>query len=187
MMTQLLPPPGLDPVLRQYDAGGAGEWLPDAEIRKYTNAFVIQGSDILLGFKKRGLGVNKYNGFGGKVEPGESALDAALRELKEEAGIEAPLELAGTLLFVVPGEKWAHIDIFRAESYSGALTESDEMRPEWFSVDNLPFDSMWDSDRHWLPLLLGKTPFAVRADFERSSPDVYVPRRWWVGVPENSK
>jgi hypothetical protein len=42
---------------------------------------------------------------------------------QEEAGITAPLTHAGTLLFVVPGEKWAHIDIFRAEEYTGTITE----------------------------------------------------------------
>ncbi|KAJ6499533.1 NUDIX hydrolase domain-like protein [Mycena vitilis] len=189
-------PPGLAGDLEEYQAGGSGDWFPAAEIRYYTNVFLICDDKLLLGYKKRGLGLNKYNGFGGKVEPGESTLDAALRELQEEAGITAPLEHAGTLLFVVPGEKWAHIDIFRAEEYSGTITESDEMRPEWFDKTNIPFDNMWyvgpsfavvsintrrDSDRYWLPLLLSKQPFSARADFERQDEN-YLPRKWWIGV-----
>ncbi|KAK7046763.1 7,8-dihydro-8-oxoguanine triphosphatase [Favolaschia claudopus] len=178
-------PPGLPSDLREVAAWGSSsdDWFPPAEIRYYTNAFIVKDNRILLGYKKRGLGIHKYNGFGGKVEPSESPLDAAQRELQEEAGITAPLAHAGTLLFVVPGEKWAHIDIFRAEDYTGAITESDEMRPEWFDQDNVPFDNMWESDRHWLPLLLTNQRFSARADFVKEGGQ-YVPRRWWVGISE---
>ncbi|KAJ7791942.1 hypothetical protein B0H14DRAFT_2933712 [Mycena olivaceomarginata] len=129
-----MPPPGLPDDLQEFKAGGSGEWFPAAEIRYYTNVFLVQDDKLLLGYKKRGLGIHKYNGFGGKVEPKESTMDAALRELQEEAGITAPLTHAGTLLFVVPGEKWAHIDIFRAEEYTGTITE-------YFRV--LGSDCMW--------------------------------------------
>ena len=44
---------------------------------------------ILLGRKKRGFGEGKYNGFGGKIEEGESARDAVVREIREEAGLLA--------------------------------------------------------------------------------------------------
>ncbi|KAJ7241024.1 NUDIX hydrolase domain-like protein [Mycena haematopus] len=176
-----MPPPGLPDDLREFNAGGSGDWFPAAEIRYYTNVFLVQDDKLLLGYKKRGLGIHKYNGFGGKVEPEESTLDAALRELKEEAGITAPLTHAGTLLFVVPGEKWAHIDIFRADEYTGTITESDEMRPEWFDRTNIPFDNMWESDKYWLPLLLSKQHFSGRADFEREG-EKYLIKKWWVGI-----
>ncbi|KAJ6610998.1 hypothetical protein B0H10DRAFT_2058080 [Mycena sp. CBHHK59/15] len=108
-------------------------------------------------------------------------MEAAARELQEEAGINAPLEHSGTLLFVVPGDKWAHIDIYRADEYSGTITESDEMRPEWFDKATIPYDNMWDTDRYWLPLLLSKRRFAGRADFERDG-EVFSPKKWWFGV-----
>jgi len=41
---------------------------------------------VLLGLKKRGLGQDKYNGFGGKIEKGETVRQAAVRELFEESG-----------------------------------------------------------------------------------------------------
>ena len=44
-----------------------------------TLAFVRRPSEILLGFKKRGFGVGLWNGFGGKVEPGETIEAAAKR------------------------------------------------------------------------------------------------------------
>lgn len=29
-----------------------------------------------------------------------------------------------------------------------------EMKPRWFSLDNIPYNEMWPDDKHWLPLLL---------------------------------
>lgn len=43
-----------------------------------------RGRQYLLGLKKRGFGEGKYNGFGGKVEQGETIRQAAIRELQEE-------------------------------------------------------------------------------------------------------
>ena len=47
---------------------------------------------ILLGRKKRGFGAHKYNGFGGKLEAGESFRDCAIRELFEESGLHGRSE-----------------------------------------------------------------------------------------------
>lgn len=45
----------------------------------YTLAFVLDAGKILLGMKKRGFGAGRWNGFGGKVHPGESIEAAAKR------------------------------------------------------------------------------------------------------------
>ena len=56
--------------------------------------------EVLLGMKKRGFGLGKWNGFGGKVEPGETVPAAALRELEEEACVTAAgAELRGKITF----------------------------------------------------------------------------------------
>ncbi|KAG5353418.1 hypothetical protein C0989_006931 [Termitomyces sp. Mn162] len=135
--------------------------------------------------------------LGGKVELGETSQQAALRELEEEAGITAPLQHAGTLLFTTGAEEAAyHIEVYRADEYTGDVTETDEMRPEWFSLpltdskgsnateDNLPtipFEKMWEDDRHWMPLLISRTKFAGRADFKREG-DSYTMHKWWFGT-----
>ncbi|KAL6303316.1 NUDIX hydrolase domain-like protein [Sparassis latifolia] len=190
----------LDEVAR----GGVPDWLPFSKIKLYTNAFVRQDGKLLLGYKKRGFGKDLYNGFGGKVEPGETPAQAALRELEEESGIAAPLEHCGVLFFVLPDlEQAFHIDIFRAEEYSGTITESDEMRPQWFDTEPayatpnakpaaadgspkehntglppIPYDQMWADDPFWLPLMLAGRHFAGRADFGSDGRL----QKWWFGA-----
>ncbi|KAH9477514.1 7,8-dihydro-8-oxoguanine triphosphatase [Psilocybe cubensis] len=192
-------PPGLDNrgVLSRFASGGdTKDWLPYTKIKLYTNAFIVKDNKVLLGFKKRGFGKGKYNGFGGKVDPGETSLQAAVRELQEESGVTAPLEHAGTLFFVSEGEDWAfEIEIYRADSYEGDITESDEMRPEWFSTvgvldgdsqsSTIPFSKMWESDIVWFPYLISKRKFAGRADFTREG-DEFRLHRWWYGTVSDS-
>src|SRR3989338_6433965 len=52
-----------------------------------TLCLVQKDGRVLLGMKKRGFGMGKWNGFGGKVDAGETVEEAAKRELFEEAGI----------------------------------------------------------------------------------------------------
>ncbi len=123
---------------------------------------------VLLGLKKRGFGVGKFNGFGGKIMHGESPCAAAVREIEEESGlIVTPEDLrpVGNLTFVFPRhsdfDHFAHI--FIADTWEGNPRESEEMRPAWFSVDRIPYDRMWQDDPHWLPLILGGR--TVRGEF----------------------
>lgn len=97
---------------------------------------------ILLGLKKRGFGQGNYTGFGGKVEPGESILEAAVRELAEESGLVAtPANLLerGTVTFCFPAKPgWSQqVHLFLVEEWSGQPVETDEMAPAWFLADRL--------------------------------------------------
>ena len=127
-----------------------------------TLCFIHDDERILLGMKKRGFGAGKWNGFGGKLEPDESAEDAARREVREEVGVDvSELVRAGTLEFVYPLEdRTLEVSVFRATGYSGEPIETDEMRPEWFRLDAIPYAEMWLDDPFWLPLFLeGKRVF----------------------------
>lgn len=118
-----------------------------------TLAVVHTDGRVLLGMKKRGFGEGKWNGFGGKVEEGESVEAAALRELEEEAGVRAVShESRGKLDFIFEGDPTAlEVHVFHVSAIEGEPRETDEMRPEWFRPEEIPYHGMWADDRHWLP------------------------------------
>ena len=115
--------------------------------------------------KKRGFGKGNWNGFGGKLEAGETFRQGTARELEEESGVTcAPedLKLRGRLDFEF-GPEGALEAIQTVAVYTvdedlckGEPAESEEMAPKWFeaSMDTLPFDSMWPDDIYWFPSLL---------------------------------
>ena len=133
-----------------------------------TLCFVQDGGRILLGKKKRGFGVGKWNGFGGKVEEGESVQDAARRELREESGLEAQeLEKCGRLEFdYQDGSTPLDVHFFRVTSFTGEPQETEEMQPQWFYADEIPFADMWPDDVHWMPLFFLKKKFEGKFLFE---------------------
>lgn len=123
---------------------------------------------VLLGRKKKGLGLGNIVGLGGKLEPGESARDAAVREIEEESGLvvaASALHALGELTYLFPHKQaWSQIsNVFVCSEWSGTPRESNELDPVWFDVAKLPLDEMWDDARHWLPGVLTGTP--VRATF----------------------
>ena len=122
-----------------------------------TLCIVHQGDQVLLGMKKRGFGEGRWNGFGGKVHEGENIEEAMLRELEEETGLRlTAFEKRGVLEFQYQNDenKIHETHLFCATEFEGEPQESEEMRPQWFSVNEIPLESMWPDDRYWLPLFL---------------------------------
>lgn len=128
--------------------------------QQVTLCFIRKAGQLLLIHKKRGIGAGKINGPGGKVDPGESPLAAAIRETQEEIGV-TPLrpELRGDLRFHFSDGKNLHCLIFLSEDYEGIPVETAEAIPQWFPVESLPYGEMWGDDREWLPLLLAGKRF----------------------------
>jgi 8-oxo-dGTP diphosphatase / 2-hydroxy-dATP diphosphatase len=120
--------------------------------------------------KKRGFGMGKWNGFGGKVDEGETIEEAAKRELFEEAGITAGnLEKLGVLDFSWKGKEddVLQVHIFKVKEFSGEPQEGEEMKPQWFDVDKIPFEKMWADDVYWFPLFLEGKEFKGRFMFDQ--------------------
>ncbi len=127
-------------------------------MQKATLIFLVEKEQgninkICLAMKKRGFGMGKWNGAGGKVDPDESIEECAKRETEEEIRVTPnTLVSVGDITFHFPHRsEWdQQVFIFFCDSWSGDPKESEEMRPEWFATDSLPFAEMWSSDAHWL-------------------------------------
>ncbi len=139
------------------------------ELPKATLIFLRRENEIMLAMKKRGFGQGRWNGVGGKVEAGETLEQAAVRECQEEISV-TPLQLGqvAVLEFYFPTKKaeqgWnQEVTVYISEKWEGEPTESEEMAPSWFSLNEIPYESMWSDDELWLPKVLdGKT---IRAKF----------------------
>ena len=131
---------------------------------------------VLLGMKKLKWGAGKINGFGGKAEKGESYLDATIREMYEESGIkvkkEDAIKMAETTFHFPSHPDWSNcMHIYVAHEWEGDAMETEEMKPLWFNVDNIPFDSMWADDVHWLPKILGGKKVKAVFNFDPKDKD----------------
>ena len=118
--------------------------------------YVIDGDNILLILKKRGMGDGYYNGPGGHIELEETKTEAAIRETREETGLDvADLVDMGTLYFQFRDGTRMIGYVFTTHTYSGTLIdECDETKPFWAKISQLDYSNMWEDDRLWFPLLL---------------------------------
>ena len=136
---------------------------------------VTEDSKILLGMKKRGFGEGRWNGFGGKVEEGESIEEAARRELNEEIGIRSEkMQKRGILEFSFENDpKVLEVHVFGVSKFTGMPQETEEMRPQWFGFDEIPYPQMWSDDEFWLPLFLKGSLFRGAFLFDKPSTAEY--------------
>lgn len=129
--------------------------------------FVFSGDQVLLIEKKRGLGAGKVNGPGGKIDPGETALEAAIRETQEEIGITPHHpRVAGELFFQFTDGLSIHCTVFRSDGCEGELVETPEAKGFWCPVAEVPYDRMWKDDEFWFPLMVGRKFFKGYFTFE---------------------
>ena len=140
--------------MNRYDSIDWASWQPD------ERAVVVYITDpkkrkLLLINKKTGLGKGKVNTPGGRLEKGESYLEAAIRECREEVSV-TPLapEKRMELHFQFTSGYALYGEAFFTDSWEGTEQSSDEADPFWCDIDDLPWDKMWEDDRHWLPLAL---------------------------------
>mgnify|MGYP001588842502 CR=1 FL=1 len=140
-----------------------------------TLCFCVSDGSVLLAMKKRGFGAGKWNGYGGKVAEKESPRTATARELKEESGLsvkEDALEQVAVVRFSFDGNQLFECHVFLARDWEGKPGESEEMRPCWFSVLQLPFEQMWAADSKWIPLILAGKKLEAEVNFNTDGSEV---------------
>ncbi|ELT98817.1 hypothetical protein CAPTEDRAFT_122161 [Capitella teleta] len=132
-----------------------------------TLTFIIKDEQILLIRKKRGLGAGKINGPGGRLEPGETMLECAIREVQEELCI-TPIDpiFCGESLFQFTDGYSIHVHTYMAHDFEGTPAETDEAIPLWFPLDGIPYEEMWADDIVWLPEMLKGSQFKGRYLFD---------------------
>jgi len=97
----------------------------------------------------------KWNGLGGKFEPGASPDECVAREVREESGLTLlDARLRGILTFPAfrPGEDWL-VFLYTASKFEGELGECAEGDLEWIEDARLLELPLWEGDRVFLPWL----------------------------------
>jgi 8-oxo-dGTP diphosphatase len=135
-----------------------------------TAIFLRDGDAFLLlkGSPSKRIWPGRYNAVGGHVDRGEDILTAALREVREETGLEASLWLCGTVV-VDSGTVGISLFVFSGAITSGEPRESSEGKAEWIAFDRIQsLPTVPD-----VPLLIarilqmnkGDPPFAARSHY----------------------
>lgn len=143
--------------------------LPDVTLIFLVKKIDDKISEICLALKKRGFGMGKWNGVGGKLLEGESIENGAKRETKEEVDVDILSfeKVAINEFHFSNNPEWnQRVHVFVCDDWSGEIKDSEEMSPKWFSIENIPYDKMWLDDRYWVPKILDGKKIEGRFFFE---------------------
>lgn len=144
-------------------------------MKKVTLCYCVREGKVLLGMKRCGFGVGKWNGFGGKVKEGESSKQASIRELHEESGLtvdENEPKQCALIRFFFEQEFAFECDVYLVRNWEGEPVETEEMSPKWYSISDLPFGEMWVADPFWLPRVLEGETLEVFVRFNEKGDQV---------------
>jgi 8-oxo-dGTP diphosphatase len=138
-------------------------------VRRYSLVIICNGAFVLLGKKHDDaeVGAGTINAPGGKQEPGETALECAVREVPDETGIR--IEPTSTLhiatLTAVGPTKTRIVEVFWTNSFKGELQATAEMVPGWYEASKLPFDQMLGADPYWFERAVRGERFCARITY----------------------
>lgn len=127
-------------------------------MKQLTLLFLQRDNQVLLAMKKRGFGAGRWNGVGGKLDKGETVEQALVRECQEEIEVTPfTYKKAAEITFHeqhTGTPHTLHVHVFVCTDWTGEPTETEEMAPQWFDQDKIPYDQMWADDPYWLPQVL---------------------------------
>ncbi|MCX7798603.1 MAG: 8-oxo-dGTP diphosphatase [Melioribacter sp.] len=118
--------------------------------------------------KKNDIHEGKWNGLGGKFQPGETPEECVIREVKEESGllIKNP-KLHGFITFpLFDGKKDWYVFLFTANEYEGKLIDSKEGNLQWIPNEKLLELNLWEGDKIFIPWLFQNKFFSAKFVYE---------------------
>ncbi|KND49718.1 MAG: 8-oxo-dGTP diphosphatase / 2-hydroxy-dATP diphosphatase [Parcubacteria bacterium C7867-008] len=140
-----------------------------------TLAIIVKDGKVLLGEKKKGeIGTGTLNGPGGKLDPGESVLECLIRETDEELGIELfpeYLKKVAIITFFAAGEPDFQVHVYRTDTFEGELVETADMIPNWYDIEDIPYDRMLGSDHMWFARAISGEPFNANVYYRERTKD----------------
>lgn len=127
----------------------------ESQMKEATILLLLRDDEVLLAMKKRGFGVDKWNGVGGKPNPGEDIVETAIREAQEEIGV-TPIDIKELAVLVyihqTKEKTWGmKVHAYVATKWEGEPVETEEMRPKWYKISDVPYSEMWWDDILWMP------------------------------------
>ena len=128
-------------------------------MKQTTLWIIIIWNQLLLGMKKRWFGKGLWNGPWGKQKSQETIEEALIRETKEETDLDISsndMKNVWVLHFYFEANpEWDQdVHLYKIQNYNWAPAETEEIKPEWFDLENIPYDQMWEDDYIWLPRVL---------------------------------
>ena len=130
---------------------------------------------VLRNKKPNDMHAGKWNGLGGKFEPGESPEACVVREVREESGLEIRNpKMHGLLMFpAFKGADW-YVFVFMARDFSGELiSNSPEGKLEWIPNDKLTSLNLWESDHFFFSWMKKGQFFSAKFLYDRDEMQSY--------------
>jgi 8-oxo-dGTP diphosphatase len=112
--------------------------------------------------------LGKWNGLGGKFESGESPEECAVREVKEESGLNVKsIKMKGFITFpIFDGKEDWHVFLFVIDNYDGEQIDSKEGNLEWIPNEKLTGINLWEGDKFFIPWLFEDKFFSAKFVYE---------------------
>jgi 8-oxo-dGTP diphosphatase len=138
-----------------------------------TLCYVFSGNKVLMinrNKRENDMHLGKWNGLGGKFNPGETPEECVIREVYEESGllIKNPV-LKGFLTFPAfdDEEDW-YVFVFIANEFNGKLIESEEGELEWIEWEKVIDLPLWEGDKYFLEWLNQDRFFSAKFIYKNS-------------------